>query len=95
MELYLENKSFKHELLNHLIAGLDFPHIFIPLTQGGPILAVLLCLFTEPNYIAETLLILVQFSLGIIFQIFIEIFYKLTTNSRKKLLTPNFLEKSV
>ena len=60
---------------NHLITGLDFPQIFIPTTQGGQIWAVLMYLLTELNYMEEILFVLVQFSLGIIFKIFIEIFY--------------------
>ena len=59
----------------HLITGLDFPHIFIPTTQGGPIWAALMYLLTELNYMEETLFALVQFSLGIIFKIFKEIFF--------------------
>ena len=60
-------------LRSHLIAGLDFPQIFIPATQGDPIWAVLMYLLTDPNYMEEILFVLVQFSLEIIFKIFIEI----------------------
>ena len=60
---------------NHLITGLDFPQIFIPTTQGGQIWAVLMYLLTELNYLEEILFVLVQFSLGITFKIFGEIFY--------------------
>ena len=60
---------------NHLITGLDFPHIFIATTQGGRIWAALMYLLTELNYMEETLFALVQFSLRIIFRIFKEIFY--------------------
>ena len=56
---------------NHLITGLDFPQIFIPTTHGGQIWAVLMYLLTELNYMEEILFVLVQFSLGIIFKIFI------------------------
>ena len=58
---------------NHLIAGFDFPQIFIPTTQGGPIWAIVMYLLTKPNYMEEILFVLVQFSLGITFKIFIEI----------------------
>ena len=60
---------------NHVITGLDFPQIFIPITQGGQIWAVLMHLVTEINYMEEILFVLAQFSLGITFKIFIEIFY--------------------
>ena len=60
---------------NHLITGLDIPQIFIPTTQGGQIWAVLMDLLTELNYMEEILFVLAQFSLGITFKIFIEIFY--------------------
>ena len=60
---------------NHVITGLDFPQIFIPITQGGQIWAVLMYLVTEINYMEEILFVLAQFSLGITFKIFIEIFY--------------------
>ena len=73
-------------LPNHLIPGLDFPQTFIPITQDGPIWAVLMYLLIEPNYMEEILFELVQFSLGNIFKIFIEIFHKLITNNLKKLL---------
>ena len=69
-------KSFKHQLPQpYLITGLDCPQIFIPTTQGGRIWAALMYLLTELNYMEEILFVLVQFSLGIIFKIFIEIFY--------------------
>ena len=60
---------------SHLIAGLVFPQIFIPTPQGGPIWAVVMHLLTELNYMEEIMFVLVRFSLGIIFKIFIEIFY--------------------
>ena len=60
---------------NHLITGMGFPQIFIPTTQGGQIWDVLIYLLTELNYMEEILFVLVQFSLEIIFKIFIEIFY--------------------
>ena len=63
---------------SHLIAGLDFPQIFISATQGGPTWAVVMYLLTEPNYMEEILFVLVQFSLGIVFRTFIEIFYFLS-----------------
>ena len=62
-------------LHNHLIAGLYFPQIFIPTPQGGPVWAVLMHPLTELNYMEEIMFVLVRFSLGIIFKIFIEIFY--------------------
>ena len=62
-------------LPNHLIAGLDFPQMFILTTQAGPIWAVLMYFLTELNYMEEILFVLVRFLLGIIFKIFIEIFY--------------------
>ena len=60
---------------NHLITGLEFPQIFIPATQGGQIWAVLMYLLTELNYMEEILFVSVQFSLEIVFKIFIDIFY--------------------
>ena len=60
---------------NHLITGLDFSQIFIPTTQGDQIWVVLMYVLTELNYMEEILFVLVQFSLGIIFKIFIEIIY--------------------
>ena len=78
--------------LNHLIAGLHFPQYFITTTQGGPIKVVLMYLLTEQNYMEEILLVLVQFSPGIIFKTFIEIFHFISTNSLKKLLTLHFWE---
>ena len=71
---------------NHLIPGLDFPQTFIPITQDGLIWAVLMYLLIEPNYMEKILFELVQFLLGNIFKIFIEIFHKLITNSLKKQL---------
>ena len=65
------NINFPH----HLISGLDFPQIFIPITQGGQIWAALMYLLTELNYMAEILFVSVQFSLETIFKIFTEIFY--------------------
>ena len=76
---------------NHLITGLAFPGIFIPTTQGGQIRAVLMYPLTELKYTEETLFVLVQFSLGIIFKIFIEIFYFILT----KVLGKIFLRKYV
>ena len=63
---------------NHLIAGLDFPQIFIAATQGGLTWAVVMYLLVEPNYMEEILFVLVRFSLGIVFRTFIEIFYFLS-----------------
>ena len=60
---------------NHLISGLDFLQFFIPTTQGDEIWAVLMYILTELNYMTEMLFVSVQFSLGIIFKIFAEIFY--------------------
>ena len=71
----LIHKSFKHQLPNHLIAGLNFTQIFILTTQGGQIWAVVMYLLTKLNYMEEILFVLVQFFLRIIFKIFIEIFY--------------------
>ena len=48
---------------NYLIAGFDFPQIFIPTTEGGPIWAALMYVLTELNYMEEILFVLVQFSL--------------------------------
>ena len=84
----LSNMNF----LNHLIPGLHFPQYFITTTQGGPIKVVLMYLLTEQNYMEEILLVLVQFSPGIIFKTFIEIFHFISTNSLKKLLTLHFWE---
>ena len=71
------HKFFKHELPQpfNTVAGLDFPQIFIPATPGGPIWAVLMYLLIEPNRMEEILFVLVQFSLRVIFKIFMEIFH--------------------
>ena len=84
--LYINLLSFN--LPNHLITALEFPQILIPTKQMGQIWAVLMYLLTELHYMEETLFVLVQFSLRIIFKIFIEIFKCL-----KKLLTLYFFEE--
>ena len=60
---------------NHLIISLDSPKSSIPTTQGGPIWVVLMYHLTKLNYMEKIKFVLVRFSQGIIFQIFIEIFY--------------------
>ena len=52
----LKHKSFKHELPQHLITGLDVPQIFIPTRRGGQIFPVLMYLLTELNYMEKILL---------------------------------------
>ena len=82
---------------NHLVRNLNFSQIFILTTQGDPTWAVLMYLLTKPNYMEDILFAWVQFLLGIIFKIFIEIlyfiFYKLTTNSTSKKLALYFFSK--
>ena len=70
--LYINPLNIK--LPNHLVTALNFPQIFISITQGGRIWAALMYLLTELNYMEEILFVLVQFPLAIIFKIFIEIF---------------------
>ena len=72
---FLYINPFNNNFPNHLITDLDFPQIFIPATQGVQIWAVLMYLLTELNYMEGILFVLVQFSLGSIFKIFLEIFY--------------------
>ena len=72
---FLYIKPLNINFPNHLVTGFDFPQMFIPTTQGGQMWAGLMYLLTELNYMEEILFVLVQFSLGIMFKIFIEIFY--------------------
>ena len=59
---------------NHLITGFDFPQIFVSTTQDSRIWTVLMHPLTELNYMEEIMFVLLKFSLGIIFKIFIDIF---------------------
>ena len=71
---------------SHLIAGLDFPQIFIPATQGGPTWAVAMYL----------LIISAIFTWNCLQNLHRNIlFLKLTMNSLKKLLILHFLGKYV
>ena len=58
----------------HFMTGMDFPQILIPTTESGQIL-VLMYLLKELKVLQKILFVLVQFSPGIIFKVFIEIFY--------------------
>ena len=89
------HKSFKHQLPDHLITGLDSPQIFIPTTQGGSVWAVLMYLLTE-LYGRNSVCISAIFTWNYLQNLHRNIlFHKLTTNSLKKLLTLHFLRKYV
>ena len=75
---------------NHLITGLDFPHIFIPATQGGRIWTALMYLGRDSVFISAifTWNYLQKLQRNILF-------HKITTKCLKTLLTPHFLRDYV